>query len=139
MEKTKIAIVGLGTVGTGVARLLLEQAERTARHAGQTIWLEKVVVRNRNKARDIELPEGVLTDRLEEVTENPDIRCVAQLIGGLEPARSIMIRLLESGKDIVTANKALLAAPRRHFALWPSRLFFDTRFEQYYNQLFRLR
>ena len=87
MEKTKIAIVGLGTVGTGVARLLLEQAERTARHAGQTIWLEKVVVRNRNKARDIELPEGVLTDRLEEVTENPDIRCVAQLIGGLEPAR----------------------------------------------------
>lgn len=109
MEKTKIAIVGLGTVGTGVARLLLEQAERTARHAGQTIWLEKVVVRNRDKARDIELPEGVLTDRLEEVTENPDIRCVAQLIGGLEPARKIMIRLLESGKDVVTANKALLA------------------------------
>ena len=109
MEKIKIAIVGLGTVGTGVAQLLLEQAERTTRHAGQTIELEKVVVRDCGKARDIQLPQGVLTDRLEEVTENSEIRCVVQLIGGLEPARSIMLRILESGKDVVTANKALLA------------------------------
>lgn len=109
MEKIKIAIVGLGTVGTGVAQLLLEQTERTTRHAGQTIELEKVVVRDCGKARDIQLPQGVLTDRLEEVTENSEIRCVVQLIGGLEPARSIMLRILESGKDVVTANKALLA------------------------------
>ena len=109
MEKTKIAIVGLGTVGTGVAQLLLEHAERTTRQAGQTIELEKVVVRDCGKARDIQLPQGVLTDQLSEVTENSEIRCVVQLIGGLEPARSIMLRLLESGKDVVTANKALLA------------------------------
>jgi homoserine dehydrogenase len=109
VEKTKVAIVGFGTVGTGVARLLLDHGDRTARHAGRTIWLEKVVVRDPLKPRDVDLPAGLLTKDLSEVTDNPDIKAVTQLIGGLEPARSIMIRLLESGKDVVTANKALLA------------------------------
>jgi len=109
MEKTKVAIVGLGTVGSGVARLLLDYGDRTARHAGRTLWLEKVVVRDLNKARQVELPEGLLTDDLSQVTDDPEITAVAQLIGGLEPARSIMLKLLESGKDVITANKALLA------------------------------
>ena len=109
MEKTKIAIVGLGTVGTGVAKLLMEQAERMQRHAGREIVLEKIVVRDCNKVRDITLPPNLLTDQLEEVTQNTDIQCVVQLIGGVEPARTIMLQLLESGKDVVTANKALLA------------------------------
>lgn len=109
MEKTKVAIVGMGTVGTGVARLLLDHGDRTARHAGRTLWLEKVVVRDPAKVRDVELPAGVLTTRLEDVLEDPSIEVVAQLIGGLEPERTIMLKLLEAGKDIVTANKALLA------------------------------
>lgn len=109
MEKTKVAIVGLGTVGSGVARLLLDHGDRTGRHAGRTLWLEKAVVRNLNKARGCELPEGVLTTELSEVLESDEIQVVAQLIGGLEPARTIMLQLLESGKDVVTANKALLA------------------------------
>ena len=109
MEKTKVAIVGLGTVGSGVARLLLDYGDRTARHAGRTLWLERVVVRDTSKPRDCELPDGVLCDELSEVTSNAEIKVVAQLIGGLEPARTIMLKLLESGKDIVTANKALLA------------------------------
>jgi homoserine dehydrogenase len=109
MEKTKIAILGLGTVGSGVARLLLDQGDHIARHAGRTLWLEKVVVRNMGKMRDCDLPAGVLTDCLDEVIENSEIAVVAQLIGGIEPARTIMLRLLESGKDVVTANKALLA------------------------------
>jgi homoserine dehydrogenase len=109
MDKTKVAIVGLGTVGTGVARLLLDYGDRTARHAGKILWLEKAVVRDLGKVRDAEIPDGVLTDDLDDVTGNPEIKAVCQLIGGLEPARSIMIELLKSGKDIVTANKALLA------------------------------
>lgn len=109
MEKTRVAIIGLGTVGSGVARLLLDFGDRTARHAGRTLWLEKAVVRDLKRARDCALPEGVLTDNLDEVISNPEISVVAQLIGGLEPARSIMLKLLESGKDVVTANKALLA------------------------------
>lgn len=110
MEKTKVAIIGLGTVGSGVARLLLDHGDRTARHAGRVLWLEKAVVRDLGKPRDCEVPETVtLTDQIEEVINDPDIQVVAQLIGGLEPARTIMLKLLESGKDIVTANKALLA------------------------------
>lgn len=74
------------------------------------MWLRKAVARDLAKAAArIDLPEGVLTDSIDEVIEDPEITVVAQLIGGLEPARSIMLRLLESGKDIVTANKALLA------------------------------
>jgi homoserine dehydrogenase len=109
MEKTEVAIVGLGTIGTGVARLLLDHGDRTARHAGRTLWLEQVVDLDITTPRDVDLPEGVLTDDLSRVTDNPEIKVVAQLIGGIEPARTIMLRLLESGKDIVTANKALLA------------------------------
>lgn len=71
--------------------------------------LEKVVVRDLQKARGCPLPAGILTDDLRQVTEDPEIEVAAQLIGGLEPARTIMLQLLESGKDVVTANKALLA------------------------------
>ncbi|MEZ6108790.1 MAG: homoserine dehydrogenase [Pirellulaceae bacterium] len=78
-------------------------------HAGRTSGPERVVVRDPGKARDVDLPEGVMTTRLEDVLEDPSIEVVAQLIGGLEPARTIMLQLLEAGKDIVTANKALLA------------------------------
>jgi homoserine dehydrogenase len=108
-EKVKVAIVGMGTVGAGVAKLLLDHGDRTARHAGKTLWLEQVVVRDINRLRAVDLPAGVLSDDLLRVTDDPEIKVVAQLIGGLEPARSIMLQLLESGKDIVTANKALLA------------------------------
>ncbi|MEM9658561.1 MAG: homoserine dehydrogenase [Planctomycetota bacterium] len=109
MEKTKVAIIGLGTVGSGVARLLLDHGERTSRHAGRVLWLERAVVRELEKPRGCELPKGVLSDKVDDVVDDAEIEVVAQLIGGLEPARTIMLRLLESGKDIVTANKALLA------------------------------
>jgi homoserine dehydrogenase len=109
MEITKVALVGMGTVGTGVARLLLDHGDRTGRHAGRVLWLEQVVVQDVDKPRDIDLPQGVLSNDLRRITEDPYIEVVALLIGGLEPARTIMLQLLESGKDVVTANKALLA------------------------------
>ena len=109
MDKTKVAIIGLGTVGSGVAKLLLDYGDRTARHAGRTLWLEKAVVRDLKKARACDLPAGILTDNLNEVLDDPEIEVVAHLVGGIEPARTIMLKLLERGKDVVTANKALLA------------------------------
>jgi len=109
MNKTNVAIVGLGTVGTGVAKLLLDHGDRTARHAGRTLWLKKAVVRTLAKPRGVDLPAGVATADLNDVLKDPEITVVAQLIGGLEPARTIMLQLMEAGKDIVTANKALLA------------------------------
>jgi len=109
MEKTRVAIVGMGTVGTGVARLLLDHGDRLARHAGRILWLEKATVRDLTKDRNIDLPAGILTDDLQSILKNPAIEVVAHLVGGLEPARTIMLQLLEAGKDVVTANKALLA------------------------------
>jgi homoserine dehydrogenase len=109
MQKTKVALVGMGTVGTGVARLLLDHGDRTARHAGCILWLEQVVVSDVAKHRDVELPKGLLSNDLTRITRDPEIKVVAHLVGGVEPARTIMLKLLESGKDVVTANKALLA------------------------------
>jgi homoserine dehydrogenase len=106
---TKVALIGMGTVGTGVARLLIDHGDRTARHAGQTLWVEAVVVRDLTKPRDYALPEGVLTTDLDRVLRNKEIKLAAMLVGGVEPARTITLKLLESGKDIVTANKLLLA------------------------------
>ena len=110
MEKTKVGIIGLGTIGTGVARLLLDHGDRTARHAGRVLWLEKVADRDLDTQRDVDMPEGVLTSEADEVINHPEIEVVAELIGGVTVAREIVLRLLAAGKDVVTANKALLAA-----------------------------
>ena len=109
MKSAKVAIVGLGTIGTGVAQILLKEGDRIGRAAGRRVELARIVDTDLARERDIELPEGLLTDDLSKVTGDDEISTVVQLIGGLEPARSIMLRLLESGKDVVTANKALLA------------------------------
>jgi len=109
MNSAKVAIVGFGTIGSGVARLLLERGQRIARHAGRPVELARVVDTDLGRARGVDLPEGLLTDDLSAVIDDPEITAVVQVVGGLEPARSIMLRLLEGGKDVITANKALLA------------------------------
>lgn len=109
MEKTGVAIVGLGTVGTGVAKLLLDQGDRTGRHAGRVLWLTHVVVRDPAKPINVDLPEGLIVGDLQRLLDDSSVQVVAHLVGGIEPARTILLKLLESGKDVVTANKALLA------------------------------
>jgi homoserine dehydrogenase len=110
MSAAKIAIVGLGTVGTGVARLLVQQGDRIARHAGRRLELVRAVVSDPRKPRDASIPRSLISADLKQVTGDPEIAVAALLVGGLEPARTIALELLESGKDLVTANKALLAA-----------------------------
>ncbi len=109
MDVAKVALIGFGTIGSGVARLLLEHPDRISRRAGRPVQLVQVVDADIRRKRNTTLPKGMLTDSLESVLENPEITAVVQLIGGLEPERSIMLRVLEAGKDVVTANKALLA------------------------------
>ncbi|NUQ61883.1 MAG: homoserine dehydrogenase [Pirellulales bacterium] len=109
MKTAKVAIVGFGTIGSGVARLLVEHQERISRHAGRPVQLARVVDPDLSRPRNITLPKGLLTDDLSKVTGDPDIEVAVELVGGLEPARTIVLKLLESGKNIVTANKALLA------------------------------
>lgn len=109
MDTAKVAIIGFGTIGSGVARLLLEQGDRLARHAGRRIELVHVVDSDLKRPRNITLPPGVLTSDLSKVTDDPNIVAAIELVGGLEPARTIVLKLLECGKDVITANKALLA------------------------------
>ena len=109
MKSAKVAIVGLGTIGSGVARILLEEGDRISRAVERPVELARIVDADLTRKRDIVVPQGLLTDDLSKVTGDDKISTVVQLIGGLEPARSIMLKLLESGKDVVTANKALLA------------------------------
>ena len=108
MPPLKIALIGLGTVGSGVARLLLEQPERISRRAGRPIEICRAVVRDLNKSRGVELPAGLLTTDIQSVIDDPEIDLAVQLIGGVDDARTVMHALLDAGKDIVTANKALL-------------------------------
>jgi homoserine dehydrogenase len=109
MEKIKIALFGFGTIGTGVAKILLNHADRIAQATGQTVELARICDKDITTRRDIELPPGVLCSNLESVFSDPEIKIGIELIGGLEPARTFVLRLLENGKDVVTANKALIA------------------------------
>lgn len=104
----QVAIIGMGTVGTGVAKILLQQPERLARRSGRSIQLRRAVVRDLKKSRDIVLPPGILTDDVRAVIDDPAVEVAVHLVGGLHPAREIMLALLEAGKNVVTANKALL-------------------------------
>jgi homoserine dehydrogenase len=117
-----IALIGCGTVGSGVAKLLLEQPERLAARAGRTLALRRVVVRDLAKPRLIALPPNLVTTDLRAVLTDPDIQLGVEVVGGIDWARRAVLDLLSAGKDVVTANKALLAehgaeifdAGRRH-------------------------
>ncbi len=108
MQPLNVAIVGLGTVGSGVAKILREQPDRLARRCGRTILLKRAVVRNLGKPRALAMDAGLLTENVHDVIGDESIDVAVQLIGGVDPARQIMLSLLESGKHVVTANKALI-------------------------------
>jgi homoserine dehydrogenase len=108
MDPVKIGIIGMGTVGSGVAKILLQHPERIARRAGRPIELVRAVVRDARRHRGVELPPGVLSTDVDSVIADEEIDIAVHLIGGIEPAREIMLALLDAGKNVVTANKALL-------------------------------
>jgi homoserine dehydrogenase len=110
MTPLRVGLIGLGTVGTGVARLLTEQADRLALRSGRRIELRRVAVHKLSKPRTVELPPGIVGNDPFAVATDPDVDVVVELIGGLEPARTVILAALEAGKDVVTANKALLCA-----------------------------
>jgi homoserine dehydrogenase len=108
-EPVRVGVVGLGTVGSGVVRLLVDSADHITRHAGRPIVVERVVVKDVGKARSVTVPGGRISSDIGDISRDPSITVAVLLVGGLEPARTMMIDLLAHGKDVVTANKALLA------------------------------
>ncbi|MGF1579294.1 MAG: homoserine dehydrogenase [Gemmataceae bacterium] len=109
MEPYGIGLIGCGTVGSGVAKLLLEHEQRLSARAGRKLVLRKVVVRDLDKPRQVTLPRDLLTTDLQEVLDDPDIQIAVEVVGGVTWAKDAILKLLAAGKHIVTANKALLA------------------------------
>jgi len=103
-----IGILGGGVVGGSLARRLLDDRASIADKTGLDLELIKVAVRDVEKDRAF--PRQYLTHRLEEVVDDPDVSLVVELLGGLEPARGLVLRALHAGKPVVTANKELVAA-----------------------------
>jgi homoserine dehydrogenase len=117
-----IGLIGCGTVGSGVARLLLEQSERLAARAGRPLQLRRVLVRDPAKKRSLNFPADLITTDLQKIASDTEIDVAVELVGGVAWAKQAVVDLLSAGKDVVTANKALLAdhgkevfdAARRH-------------------------
>ena len=102
-----IALLGGGTVGSQVARILTENADALTQRIGTRLNLTKILVRNPQATRDYELPTEHYTDDVDEVFEDADI--VIELMGGIDPARELVLRAIQQGASVVTGNKALLA------------------------------
>jgi homoserine dehydrogenase len=103
----KIGLLGLGTVGTGTAEILLDPAGRHP--LIREIAIHRVGVRSPDRPRKVELPPGVVGTDLEAIATDPEIAIVVELLGGLEPARSLILQAIAHGKHVVTANKAVIA------------------------------
>jgi homoserine dehydrogenase len=103
----KIGLLGYGTVGTGTAEIILDPTGRN--NLLKAIEIARVGVRSLDKLRSPALASGVLTTDLEAIVTDPEIAIVVELLGGLEPSRSLILKAIEHGKHIVTANKAVIA------------------------------
>jgi homoserine dehydrogenase len=104
-----VGIIGFGTVGTGTARILLENREVLKERTGLDINLKKIADIDIKRDRGLKLPKGVLTPKADELLNDPEIDIVVELIGGTTIAKEIVLKAIDKGKHVVTANKALLA------------------------------
>ena len=103
----KVGLLGLGTVGTGTAKILLNPEGRHP--ILKDIAIKRVGVRSPDKPRQVKFPQETITTDLGKIVNDPEIDIVVELLGGLEPARSLILEAIKSGKHVVTANKAVIA------------------------------
>ncbi|MFY9915582.1 MAG: homoserine dehydrogenase [Nocardioidaceae bacterium] len=108
-QPVRVALLGCGVVGSEVARLLTEQADDLVARVGAPLELVGIAVRRIDRSRDVDLPRELFTTDAEALVTRGDVDVVIEVIGGIEPARSLILAALESGASVVTANKALLA------------------------------
>ncbi len=109
MNQINVGLIGFGIVGGGLAQIFYEHPRRLDDCLGRPIRLTRIADLDIATDRGVKVPEGVLTNSADAVLDDPDIHVVVELIGGLEPARGFILRAIEAGKHVVTANKALLA------------------------------
>jgi homoserine dehydrogenase len=109
MERIEIGLVGFGTVGSGVVKVLKRRASILSKKLGASIHLKKVCDINLRRKRIVQMDSARLTRNVREILDDPQIKIVVELIGGMHPAKEIIIQALRNKKHVVTANKALLA------------------------------
>lgn len=112
MKKIKIGLLGLGTVGTGVYKLIRMRSDVMEQTAGAQLEIKKILVHNKNKKRE-GVDESLLTDNWKEILEDEEIQIVIEVIGGMEPAKTMIMEALRAGKNVVSANKDLIAEQGR--------------------------
>ena len=110
MKKIKVGMLGFGNVGTGTYQTLEMNRELIEEHVGASVEISKILVNDVTKPRQVVTPDGVLTDNVADIIDNPEIDIVAEVLGGIEPASEYMLKALNNGKHVVTANKAAVAA-----------------------------
>jgi homoserine dehydrogenase len=109
MREIKVGVLGLGVVGSGTVRILQENANEIAQRVGARLVVKKIAVRDVNKPRAVTVDKSLLTANPYEVIDDPEIEILAELIGGVEPAHEYVLRAIRSGKNVVTANKEMMA------------------------------
>ena len=109
MDRIAIGFLGCGNIGCGVYKLLETHGAQMEKNEGVAFEVKKILVRSLSKKRSWDIPEALLTDSAQDVLDNPQIAIVMEFMGGEEPAASYIIRALEKGKTVVTANKMALA------------------------------
>lgn len=109
MEHIRVGLVGLGTVGTGVFKVLRDNQEIIASKVGRPVKIEKILVRNRDKVRSEEIPDELITFDPAQVLENDEIDIVIEVMGSVDLAREYISRALRAKKQVITANKDLIA------------------------------
>jgi homoserine dehydrogenase len=110
MKPINVGLLGIGTVGGGTFAVLKRNQEEITRRAGRSIVIRMVADREEEKARQIAGDDVIITGDANEVVTNPDIDIVIELIGGYTAARDLILKAIENGKHVITANKALLAS-----------------------------
>ncbi len=112
LRTLKVALLGCGNVGAQVARILIDDADALAPRTGAHLELTGIAVRNLDAEREVDLPRELFTTDAETLVKDADL--VIELMGGIEPARSLILSAIQNGASVVTGNKALLAAGRPH-------------------------
>ena len=108
MKTLKVGMLGCGVVGSQIARLLVENKSDLTSRAGANLELVKVAVKNINTKRE-GISSSLLTDDVKSVVDDPEIDLIIEVIGGISPAKELILTAIKNGKSVVTANKALLA------------------------------
>ena len=106
----KVGMLGLGTVGTGVYKVLKRQESEMEAKLGAKVELKKILVRNLEKASQKVEDPSILTNHAGEILEDPEIEIVIEVMGGMQPALTYMLAALNAGKSVVTANKDVVAS-----------------------------